>query len=509
MTTEQYLPPVLSSRLRLRGITKFYGTLCANDAIDFSVAPGEIHALLGENGAGKSTVVKILCGVTSPDAGDLYWEGSPVVISSPTVARRLGICTVFQHFSLFETLTVAENISLGLDDPPPIRRLIPVIVALSERFGLAVDPQRHVYHLSVGERQRVEILRCLLQAPRLLILDEPTSVLTPQEADTLRALLRRLAQEDDCSVVYITHKLDEVIALCDRATVLRNGRVVGSCSPRETNTAALAAMMVGSVLPEYRRSSHGVLGDICLEVRELSLAPDEPSGTTLKDITLSLRRGQILGIAGVAGNGQKELLAAVSGERAAPRAESVTINGVAAGELDSASRRRLGLSFIPEERLGRGAVGEMSLTENMLLTQKEKSWIRHGLIDRDLLSRAARSVVERFHVAARNTHSAAASLSGGNMQKFIVGREIAANPLVLVAAHPTWGVDIGAALAIRQSLVDLSSTGSGLLIVSEDLGELIEICDEIAVLCEGMLSPFFPTEEVSLDKLGQLMGGLA
>jgi simple sugar transport system ATP-binding protein len=494
-------------RLELRGICKTYGTTRANVDIDLAVRPGEIHALLGENGAGKSTLVKIIYGLVQPDAGEMLWEGREVSITDPNAARAMGIGMVFQHFSLFEALTVAENIALGLGNRESPRALAPRILATAQRYGLAVDPQRHVHHLSVGERQRVEIVRCLLAAPRLFILDEPTSVLTPQEVEGLFAMLRRLAQEGS-SVLYISHKLDEIKALCSAATVLRGGRVSGQCDPRVETPTAMAELMIGATLPASGRVTAARPGAACLEARGLSLPPDEPFGTALHDIRLELRAGEIVGIAGVAGNGQKELLAALSGERLAPRAEAVVIAGSPCGRMGAAARRALGLAFVPEERLGRGAVAEMSLAENALLTAGAGPMVRSGFIRFAALQGFAREIIARFRVKAAGIAAPASSLSGGNMQKFIIGREIGAAPRVLLAAHPTWGVDIGAALSIRQQIIALSDSGVGVLIVSEDLAELFEICDRIAVLSEGRLSVPLAVRQTTMDEIGLLMGGL-
>ena len=496
------MPP----RLRLTGITKRYATTLANDGVSLAIGPGEIHALLGENGAGKSTLVKIIYGVTRPDAGQIEWEGQRITIADPNAARRLGVGMVFQHFSLFESLTVAENIALGLGATESIAELTARITDVARRYGLAVKPTRHVHHLSVGERQRVEIVRCLLQSPRLLIMDEPTSVLTPQEVDGLFDVLRRLSSEG-CSVLYISHKLEEIKALCERATVLRGGRVVGACDPRVASEQQMAEMMIGGALPVAHRAAPLQEGRPCLQITRLTLPADEPFGTMLRDVSLTLRDGEILGIAGVAGNGQKELLAALAGERRAPSAASIRVCDTDAGLLGSAARRRLGVSFIPEERLGRGAVAEFPLTENGLLTAYPHGFVRGGMIRYAAVQKYARGIIARFAVKASGIDARGSSLSGGNMQKFIVGREIGTNPRVLLAAHPTWGVDIGAAIAIRQALMDLAAAGSGVLVVSEDLAELFEISDYIAVLSGGRLSAPKRTHETTVEEVGLLMGG--
>jgi simple sugar transport system ATP-binding protein len=349
--------------LALHGISKRYPTVVANDRIDLSVAPGEIHALLGENGAGKSTLMKIVYGVTRPDAGRIEWDGRAVEIRGPAAARKLGIGMVFQHFSLFETLTVAENIALALDERSSPAALAGRIREVSESYGLPIDPQRLVHSMSVGERQRVEIVRCLLQSPRLLIMDEPTSVLTPQAVTTLFDTLRRLAAEQ-VSILYISHKLDEVRALCDSATVLRGGRVVGTAAPREETNESLARMMVGGELRECQLTPQ-TPGDVLLQLHDLDLPSIDPFGVSLSNVSLDVRAGEIVGIAGVSGNGQRELLAAISGETLAAN-NAIRICGVPAGSRDPAQRRALGLSFVPEERLGRGAVPDMSIAHRAL-----------------------------------------------------------------------------------------------------------------------------------------------
>ncbi len=346
-------------RLALRGITKQYPGCLANDSVDLALLPGEIHALLGENGAGKSTLVKIVYGVLKADGGETIWEGEPVQIGSPAQARALGIGLVFQHFSLFDSLTVAENVALGIDHTETLPELSKRIIEVSQRYGLALDPARHVHTLSVGERQRVEIVRCLLQDPRLLIMDEPTSVLTPQEAETLFETLRRLASEG-CTILYISHKLEEIRVLCHRATVLRGGRVVSECDPREESARGLAEMMIGSELADPQRIQGGTVGEPMLVIDHLSTTADNPFGTDIRHASFSVCAGEIFGIAGVAGNGQAELLSALSGEILSPVDNAIRICGVEAGHLGPAKRRALGLAFVPERAYGpwRGAGAE-------------------------------------------------------------------------------------------------------------------------------------------------------
>ncbi|MCW5770774.1 MAG: ABC transporter ATP-binding protein [Rhodospirillaceae bacterium] len=500
-------PPLID----LRGIVKAYPGCIANDHVDLAVGVGEIHALLGENGAGKSTLVKIMAGVVAPDAGEIRWQGHPVAIDGPASARRLGIGLVFQHFTLFESLTVTENMALGTGTQARGDRkaLAARISALGERYGLAVDPHRHVHGLAVGERQRVEILRCLLEEPRLIVLDEPTSVLTPQESEALFATLRLLASEGR-GILFISHKLDEVRGLCSRATVLRGGRRVGACDPREESAAALARMMVGAeVVPAQRGAARRPGGEM-LRLTALSLAPADPHGVPLRGIDLGVRSGEIVGIAGVAGNGQSELLAAIAGERLAPDM-AVRIAAVPVGKRASAYRRRLGLAVVPEERLGRGAVAELSLTDNALLTAAGQGLVRRGLVKKEATSGFARRIIDRFGVVAHGVGAEARSLSGGNMQKFILGREMLQKPRLLVAAHPTWGVDVGAASEIHRALLELRDGGGAVLIISEDLDELLAICDRIGAISRGRLSPVIPADEndpTVRQRIGEWMSGL-
>ncbi len=503
-------PPPRSSapRLVLRGVTKRFPGCLANDSVDLVLQPGEIHALLGENGAGKSTLVKIIYGVLHADSGSLLWEGEEVTVADPAAARRLGIGMVFQHFSLFDTLTVTENISLGLDNPGPMKDLAERVRAVSERYGLALDPGRHVHSLSVGERQRVEIVRCLLQNPKLLIMDEPTSVLTPQEVEKLFETLRRLAAEG-CTILYISHKLEEIRSLCDRATVLRGGRVVGACDPRRETARGLAEMMIGTELAAPVRPPQAAPGAARLQVRGLSTRSADPFATNLKDIGFEVRAGEILGIAGVAGNGQAELMAALSGEEPSADPDAVRIDGTPAGRLGPKQRRRLGLAFVPEERLGRGAVPEMSLADNALLSGYAREPLVSGGMVRHGRARAyADRIIGAFNVVARGHGAEARSLSGGNLQKFIIGREILQRPGLLVVGQPTWGVDAGAAAAIHKALIELARGGAAVLVISQDLDELFVLSDRIAVLFHGRLSDSRPAQETSVEEIGLLMGGM-
>src|ERR1700746_1061503 len=367
--------------LQTVGLTKRYGPFLANDSIDIQIWPKQIHALLGENGAGKSTLVKTIYGLIQPSAGEMRWEGEEMVLSGPSEARRRGIGMVFQHFSLFDNLTVAENVALGLDGQEPFKEMSARLEQVSNIYGLPLDPKREVWQLSVGERQRIEIVRALMQDPKFLILDEPTAVLTPQEADQLFIVLDRLKAEGR-AILYISHKLEEVKRLCDTATILRGGKKVATCNPKAETAASLARMMVGADIKEVKAAGARKTTVPRLVVNDLSLEPDDPHGIRLQKIALELKGGEILGIAGVPGTGQDELFAALSGERLSQEPGSVVIDGIASGHLSITQRRRLGAAFVPEERLGHGTAPRMRLSENALLTGHAASgMVRHGFID--------------------------------------------------------------------------------------------------------------------------------
>ena len=492
-------------RLELHGISKQYPSVRANDAVDLRVQPGEIHAVLGENGAGKSTLMKVIYGAVQPDAGEIRFNGRTVRIASPAAARALGISMVYQHFSLFDTLSAAENVWLGLDRGMSLHEVTRRIGEVAHSYGLDVDPARPVHTLSVGERQRVEIVRALLTDPQLLILDEPTSVLTPQAVDKLFVTLRQLAAKGT-SILYISHKLDEIRALCHHCTVLRGGKVTGEVDPARESNASLSRLMIGAEPPELKHQAARA-GAVVLCVRGLSLARQDQFGVDLHDIELEVRAGEILGIAGVSGNGQQELLAALSGEDRRAEAGAVLLDGRPVGGHSPRQRRREGLHFVPEERLGRGAVPTMTLAANTLLTRTEAvangGWLR----TRQLTSLAAR-IIERFGVKAGGPGAAARSLSGGNLQKFIVGREIDARPRLLIVSQPTWGVDVGAAALIRGELLALRDAGCALLVVSEELDELFEISDRLVVIAKGRVSPSMPVAEATVERIGEWMSGL-
>ena len=493
-------------RLELVNICKSYNSLKANDQIDLKVQAGQIHAILGENGAGKSTLMKIIYGATKADQGQIIWNGREVKIDNPSMARKLGIGMVYQHFSLFETLTVAENILLGLDEKVEIKQLHERITQVSEEYGLPIDSRREVYSLSVGERQRVEIIRCLLQKPSLIILDEPTSVLTPQAVKQLFKTLRLLASQG-VSILYISHKLHEIKELCDEATILRNGRVTGNVNPDDNSTSDLARLMIGRELPTYVHAAFDGTKNSIFQLKNVNFNSDDPFGVSLENIQLELKTGEIMGIAGISGNGQAELLALLSGEQSTLNG-NIYFEGQDISKLSAGDRRNLGLGFVPEERLGRGAVPNMTLAQNGLLTAFRQGLSRLGLIDFKKTQAFAENCIEKFGVKAGGAQAEARSLSGGNLQKFIVGREILQQPKVLIIAQPTWGVDVGASMFIRQTLIDLSRQGVAILVISEELEELFEISDQICVLSSGKLSAPMNSQDTNAEQIGLLMSGL-
>jgi simple sugar transport system ATP-binding protein len=491
--------------LSIQGLTKAYPGVVANDDISFDIGAGEVHALLGENGAGKSTLVKMIYGLVKPDAGRMAMLAMPYAPAEPRAARAAGVAMVFQHFSLFDALTVAENIALGMENPPAMRDLAGRIRTVSQTYGLPLDPARVVGDLSAGERQRVEIIRCLLQSPRLLIMDEPTSVLTPQEVAILFQTLRKL-RDEGVSILYISHKLEEIRTLCDTATILRGGRKVATCTPAEKTARELAEMMVGAILKVPERHA-APSGDPLLAVTGLSVASPAQFGTALKDVSFAVRPGEVLGIGGVAGNGQDELLAALSGELLS-RSGSVALAGRDVSRDGPVTRRAAGLLCAPEERLGHAAAPDMTLTENAALTAAA----RMGLLTRGFINWSgargfAEQVIGAFDVRTPGPHVAARALSGGNLQKFVIGREVLQGPRVLVVNQPTWGVDAAAAAAIRQALLDLAAGGAALVVISQDLDELMEIADRFGALNGGRLSPLRPTAGLSVDEIGLMMGG--
>ena len=495
--------------LEMRGITKRFPGVLANDSIDLDVRSGEIHALLGENGAGKSTLMKILFGLYGPDKGEIFLNGKLSRVRSPASAIAAGIGMIHQHFMLVPTLTVTENVALGL---PSNRRgrpdLVSVrarIVELSEAYGLDVPPDAYLWQLAVGERQRVEIIKALLREARLLVLDEPTAVLTPGEVDDFFVTLRRLAN-DGRGLVFISHKLHEVLALADRITVLRDGCVVGTTAPADTDREGLAHMMVGRPVQLAPNMAETSDRGVRLRIRGLTVHGDRGTDA-VKALDLDVRGGRIVGIAGVSGNGQRELAEAIAGLRPVS-AGSVSIDGTDVTGADPKQVRGAGLAFVPEERMRDGAIGSFTVAENlMLLAHAEPRFASRGVLRTNAIRSHGESLVEEYAVKTPDLSTTTSSLSGGNIQKLILARELDGEPPVLLAAQPTRGVDIGAAEYIHERLVAQRERGTAILVISEDLDEVMALSDEVAVMFDGRVVAVVPRKECTVQGLGLLMAG--
>jgi len=492
-------------------INKQFGSFIANQDIDICIERGEIHALLGENGAGKSTLVKILYGILKPESGTIKINNEEITISSPNVARKNGIGMVFQHFSLFPALTVAENILIALDQKIKFKDLILRIKELSTEWELFIDPLKIVSELSVGEQQRVEIIRCLMQNPKLLIMDEPTSVLTPQEIENLFKILKRLASSG-CSILYISHKLEEIIELANKVTILKSGKSIATIDAKNTTTKYLAETMVGKEITTLKKvQSKNLSKGIALEIRNLNKANTSDFGISLTNINVTVNYGEILGIAGIAGNGQTELMEILSGETICDNEDQIFLDGVPIGFKDITKRRKLGIETIPEERTLHATVPNLKINENTFLTYFPKYNQNRRFIGK-ILNNPKNSLGESEQIIKENDvrcpepNPMASQLSGGNLQKFILGRSLANNPKVAIFSQPTWGVDIGAATTIRQKLLNLSQTGKAVILISQDLEEIFQLSDKITVLNNGNLSEVLSANDISAANVGLLMG---
>ncbi len=494
--------------VRMEGITKRFPGVLANDHVDFAVRHGEIHALLGENGAGKTTLMKILTGLYQPDEGQILIDAQPVVVRSPRDAINLGLGMVHQHFMLVESHTVAENIILGLDDPRfalNLGRVEKEIAALADRYHLQVDPRAKIWQLSVGEQQRVEILKALYRGARILVMDEPTAVLTPQEVKELFNTLRRMAEEGQ-TVIFISHKLGEVMSVAERITVLRRGRVVDTVHASGTDRRSLAQMMVDREVLFRLDKQQREPGEVVLEIDGLSALSDKGL-KALRDVSLTLRQGEILGIAGVAGNGQRELAETTVGLR------PVTEGRILLSDEDITNRspREVmdrAVAYIPEDRTGVGLVMGLSVAENLILKSYREPPVSSGLfLDADVIAARAKELMEAYDVMAPDIETRTRLLSGGNLQKLILAREISSRPALMVAVYPTRGLDIGATEAVRRLLLEQRQAGGAILLISEDLDELLTMSDRIAVLYEGRVMGVVDAEEAGVEELGLMMAG--
>ena len=496
--------------LAMHNITKRFPGVLANDNVSFDVLPGEVHTLLDENGAGKSTLMKILFGLYLPDEGEILLRGETAAISSPTSAIEQHVGMVHQHFMLVPTLTVAENVALGLPSSRGMRTDLEAvsnrIVEISERYGLAVDPGIEIWKLSVGERQRVEIIKALYRDAELLVLDEPTAVLTPQEVDDLFVILRKMTAEGT-GIVFISHKLHEVLELSDRITVLRNGRVTGNTTPAEANRQQLAEMMVGREVKLAPDKPALDRGEARLKLTNVHVMGDRDT-MAVNGVDLTVYGGEIVGIAGVSGNGQRELAETIAGLRPAEAGSSVSIDEVDITRANPAATRGAGLSYVPEERMKDGAIGDFDITENLLLVNHgEKRFSRGGLFNFEAIKKHCQRLVDDFAVKTPSLSTPTSSLSGGNIQKVIMARELDSNPKVVLAAQPTRGVDIGAAEYIHSQLIAQRTAGCAIVMISEDLDEILGLADRIAVMFEGKIVTIIDRADATKEQLGLAMAG--
>lgn len=489
----------------MRGITKSFGTETVNDRIDFDLQAGEIHALLGENGAGKSTLMNILSGVYRQDAGEIKLHGQPVTIQSPKDAIGCGVGMIHQHFKLVENLTAAENIILGYKKGLMLNRkkINQEIAEFSMSYGLSIQPQDCIYQMSVGEKQRVEILKALYRGADILILDEPTAVLTPQETKELFTILKKMAAEG-CGVIIITHKMQEVMEIADRITVLRKGKKVGTREIGQVNEQVLAEMMMGQMVIRERIKNITPVGETVLTVQNLTVRGDK-GVDAVKDVSFTVNQGEILGIAGISGSGQKELAEAIAGLR---RAEAGSIK-IAQEETKGKTAREmidLGISFVPEDRLGMGLIGTMDMADNLILKDYRKPPISRGIfIDKQKAKERASAVIEQFDVKIADNNGAIKSLSGGNLQKILLGREILEEPKILIAAYPVRGLDIGTTEAVYNLLLEQRDRGCAVIFISEDLDEIMELSDRIMVMEGGRTTGIVKPEETSVEEIGRMM----
>ncbi len=501
--------PVLRPMLEMRGITKRFPGVVANEDIDFTVLPGRVHTLLGENGAGKSTLVKILYGLHQPDKGEISFDGSPVSIGSPSAAIRTGIGMIHQHFMLVDTLTVAENVALGLGKPLSITNLGPIrrrIREVAEEFGLHVDPDAYIWQMAVGERQRAEIIKALYRNVRLLVLDEPTAVLTPPEVTDLFATLRQLTA-DGRGLVFISHKLNEVMEISDEITVLRDGKVSGHTTPAESTRESLAMMMVGRPVEFTRTLSEQALGEPKLEVRNLRVRGDRGE-LALHGVNIDVRAGEIVGIVGVSGNGQRELAEGIVGLREIESGE-IALNGKLVRTPTPKQVRSMGLAYVPEERMKYGSIGEFTVAENLVLVDHDRPPIvRSGLLSLSSIDKRSKQLVSDYSIRTPNTSTLTRKLSGGNIQKVVIAREFSGNAEMLLVAQPTRGIDIGAAEYIHEQLLIQRSQGKAILLISEDLDEVMALSDRLVVMYEGSIMGRISREEATIEQVGLLMSGV-
>ncbi len=497
-------------RLEMRGVTKRFPGVLANDHVDFDVKANEVHALLGENGAGKSTLMKILYGLYHPDEGEILLNGKLVSIDSPTDSINLGIGMIHQHFMLVQTLTVAENVALGLPSSrgllTDLDRVSKRVLDLGEKYGLKVDPDAYIWQLSVGQQQRVEIIKALYRGAALLILDEPTAVLTPQEVDEFFLVMRQMVR-DGHGLVFISHKLHEVIEISDRVSVLRDGRMIGTRPTSEISKQDLANWMVGREVGFAPDRGVVERGELRMHLEDVCCKSDR--GTPgLCGISLDAYSGEILGIAGVSGNGQRELAETITGLRKVISG-SIYLDGENVTNMLPAQLTERRLAYIPEERMRDGMIKNFTIAENMVLREhSKKPYARFGFLNLGEIASHCSELIQKYQVKTPSHETLAKSLSGGNIQKVVIARELSRNTRVIIAAQPTRGLDIGATEYVRQQLIEQRKAGVAIMLISEDLDEILALSDRIAVIYEGRIMEIVPRKEATPEKLGLLMAGV-
>ena len=494
----------MNTNLKISNVTKIYPGCVANDNISLEFNSGKIYALLGENGAGKSTLVKILSGVIIPDEGKIYLNENNLKLNSPLDAKKNDIGMVFQHFNLFETLSVFENLIIDSDEQRESVR--EKIDAIMKKYNFSIDLDIPVLNLSAGQKQKVEIIRCLIRSPKVLIMDEPTSVLTEQETSELFLSLKKFSEEG-ILIIYITHKLKEVMQLCDEVAVMRRGKLVSVSEIKNENIESLANKMVGQNLKTIKKKKARTSSDQLIKITNLNFTSEDPFETNLMDINFSVNRGECLGIAGISGNGQSELFQVLSGEIISEK-NSIEFNNNYIGDLSPQERREYLMAFSPEDRLEQAAIPQMKIFENVALNNFNSSnFFNNGLINENKIKEHSKKIISDFNVNTDNIELKSQFLSGGNLQKLIIGRELITSPDLLICFNPTWGLDVGAINYIHETLIKINEQNKSIILISTDTDELLKLSDKISVIHKGKLSKIMNAEEVTSEKLGILMGG--
>ena len=494
----------MNTNLKISNVTKIYPGCVANDNVSLEFNSGKIYALLGENGAGKSTLVKILSGVIIPDEGKIYLNENNLKLNSPLDAKKNDIGMVFQHFNLFETLSVFENLIIDSDEQRESLR--EKIDSILKKYNFSIDLDIPVLNLSAGQKQKVEIIRCLIRSPKVLIMDEPTSVLTEQETSELFLSLKKFSDEG-ILIIYITHKLKEVMQLCDEVAVMRRGKLVSVSEIKNENIESLANKMVGQNLKTIKKKKAKTSSDQLIKITNLNFTSEDPFETNLMDINFSVNRGECLGIAGISGNGQSELFQVLSGEIISEK-NSIEFNKNYIGDLNPQERREYLMAFSPEDRLEQAAIPQMKIFENVALNNfKSSNFFNNGLINENKIKEHSKKIISDFNVNTDNIELKSQFLSGGNLQKLIIGRELITSPDLLICFNPTWGLDVGAINYIHETLIKINEQNKSIILISTDTDELLKLSDKISVIHKGKLSKIMNAEEVTSEKLGILMGG--